>query len=370
VEKQIGSECFLKLMMLKQQMKRNRLPGIHPKNKPVTVKEVAEHAQVSVATVSRVLNGTKVDPVLYQRVISAVELLQYRPNRLARNLRTNTTKIIALVVPDIQNPFFVSVARGIEQVTYQEGYTLVICNTDDDAKREDYYFKVLSEEASAGLIVCCTDERLSHVQVRKSLEQGMAVVALDRRLEDVSIDSVLSDNFGGSRRAVSYLLELGHRRIGLIAGSDRFAPGRERRMGYEQAFQDYGVALDRMYVRVTDFRATEAALATAELLALPTPPTALFISGGPSVLGSLTAIHQSKLRIPDDISVVVFDDLDWAEAYNPPLTVVAQNTHKLGVKAAELLLERIRGSQHEPQEHRILTRLQIRESCRPIEESR
>jgi DNA-binding LacI/PurR family transcriptional regulator len=345
-------------------MKGNRL--LKPKSKNITVKDVARHAEVSVATVSRVINGTKVDPVLHHRVVNAIEALDYRPNRLARNLRTNSTKIIALVVPDIQNPFFVSVARGIEQVTFKEGYTLVICNTDDDAKREEYYFQVLSEEASAGVIVCCTDERLSHLQVRKSLEQGMAVVALDRRLEDVPIDSVLSDNFGGSRRAVSYLFDLGHRRIGMIAGSDRFAPGRERRMGYEQVYQDRGLPLDRTLIKVTEFRAAEAVQAAEELLNMPDPPTALFISGGVSALGSLKVIRRLGLRISEDISVIIFDDLDWTEAYDPPLTVVAQNTHNLGIKAAELLLARIQGSQQELQEYRVLTQLKVRSSCRDI----
>lgn len=192
--------------------------------KSPTVKDVAHHAGVSVATVSRVLNGsTAVDGELRQRVMTAVSQLRYRPNRLARNLRTKSTKTIAIVVPDIQNPFFVSVERGLEEVAFREGYTVLVCNTDDDPDRESNYLQVLSDELVAGIVVCATDERRSSAQLLKILEEGIALVALDRRLENAPIDGVLSDNFGGTRTAVSYLIEQGHRRIGLIAGPPKYA---------------------------------------------------------------------------------------------------------------------------------------------------
>ncbi len=336
--------------------------------KSATVKDVAEQAQVSVATVSRVLNGKEsVDPGLYQRVMEAVDALQYRPNRLARNLRKNSTNIIALVVPDIQNAFFVSVAHSVEEATFQKGYTVVICNTNDDPQRERQYFQTLIDEACAGIIVCVTDERLGHVEVQKALDRGIAVVALDRRLEDVAVDSVLSDNFGGSRLAVSYLIEQGHRRIGVIAGSDRFAPGRERRMGYEQALIDAGLPLDRSLIKVTEFTVLESEAAADELMGQPEPPTALFICSAHAAIGSLRAINRRGLRIPDDISLLTFDDLDWTEVYNPPITAVAQNTRQLGITAAKLLLERINGVQEIPQERRLPTELRIRNSCRSID---
>jgi len=334
--------------------------------KPVTIKDVARQAGVSVATVSRVLNGSPtVNPALRRQVLTTVETLKYRPNRLARNLRTNTTKIIAFVVPDIQNPFFISVARGIEEVAFREGYTLLVCNTDDDPQREASYFQVLSDEAIAGIVVCSSDERLGHIEARKLLNRGMALVAVDRRLENAPVDSVLSDNFGGSRLAVSHLIQCGHRRIGLIAGPDRFAPGRERRLGYEQALLDHDLPVERELVKVTNFKAATAETATAELLGLPQPPTALFVCSGNSALGALRAIHRCGLSIPQDISVVIFDDLDWEEAYNPPLTAVAQNTRLLGITAADLLLRRIRGDKETPQERRLPTSLVIRGSCAP-----
>ncbi|MBF6612629.1 MAG: LacI family DNA-binding transcriptional regulator [Chloroflexi bacterium] len=331
--------------------------------KSPTMKEVAQHAGVSVATVSRVLNGsTAVDGELHQRVMSVVEELRYRPNRLARNLRTNSTKTIAIVVPDIENPFFVSVVRGLEDAAFRAGYTVLVCNTDDDLERESSYLQVLGDEFVAGIVVCATDERYSASQVRKILEKGVAVVSLDRRLEDVPVDGVLSDNFGGTRNAVSYLVEQGHRRIGLIAGPAKYAPARERRAGYEQGLADHGLAVDPDLIKVTNFKSSEAETATKELLDSVRRPTALFLSSGNVAIGSLRAIHHLGLDIPSDLSLIVFDDLDWAPAYNPPLTVVAQNTRQLGGLAGDLMLRRIRGSSEPPHERHLPTQLIVRGS--------
>lgn len=330
----------------------------------VTIKDVARRAQVSVATVSRVLNGNPaVDPELARRVRKAVQALQYRPNRLARNLRTRSTRVIALVVPDIQNSFFVLLSRGIEEVAFREGYVVLVCNTDDDPQREAAYLQVLGDEFVAGIVICPTDEQLSAASVLNLLDRGMAVISVDRRLPDAPVDCVLSDNVGGSYAAVSHLAALGHRRIGVVAGPHRFTPGRERLQGYTQALEDQGLTVQPELIRQTDFRSSESEAATAELLGLPEPPTALFVCSGSLALGALQAIHRQSLHTPSEISVVVFDDSPWAEAYNPPLTVAAQDTRHLGVTAAQLLLDRIRGGVQPPQEHRLPARLIDRHSC-------
>lgn len=331
--------------------------------KSPTIRDVAHHASVSVATVSRVLNGNPlVKDELRQRVMSTAEKLNYRPNRLARNLRTQSTKTIAMVVPDIQNPFFVSVERGLEEKIFSEGYTVLVCNTDDDPDRESLYLQLLVDEAVAGIVVCATDERRSAEQLLKIMEKGIALVALDRRLENAPVDGVLSDNFSGTRNAVTYLIEQGHKRIGLIAGPAKYAPARERRMGYEQALIEHGLPVEPQLIKVTNFKSNEAETATRELLTLASPPTAVFLSSGNVAIGSLRAIHQLGLQIPNDVSLIVFDDPDWAEAYNPPLTVVTQNTRQLGALAGKLLLHRIRGSSESPQEWHLPTQLIIRGS--------
>lgn len=336
--------------------------------KSATVTDVAKDAGVSIATVSRVLNGhTTVDAELRDRVLAAVERLGYRPNRLARNLRLNSTKVIALVVPDIQNPFFVSVARGVEEEALREGYTLLVCNTDDDLQRETNYFQVLSDDAVAGIIVCSTDERCGGTTIDAVLSAGIGVVALDRCIEGAAVDAVLSDNFGGSRQAVSYLIGLKHRRIGMITGPERVTPGRERRLGYEQAFLDHGLSVDRELIKMTDFKPESAETATEELFNLLPRPTAIFVASGISALGTTRAIYRHGYCVPKDISIVVFDDLDWMASYAPPITAIAQDTHRLGILAGELLLRRVRGDTEPVQECRLPTRLMIRESCRMLD---
>lgn len=340
-----------------------------------TIKDVARQAGVSIATVSRVLNDKEsVDPALRKKVLAATAALGFRANRLARNFRKRSARAIALVVPDIKNPFFAAVAHEIEQAAFQQGYTLLICNTNDNLERQTQYFDLLAEEAVAGVIVCTANEHRSHLEVEQAMSRGIAVVAIDRRLENVPIDLVLSDNFGGARQATSHLFALGHRRIGVVTGSDDFAPARERRMGFEQAFRDHGLSLDPALIKVTDFRDTGAETATHELWALPERPTAIFVSSGNQATGVLRALNTVGARIPNDVSVIVFDDLDWASAFHPPITAVEQNTGQIGATAVNLLMRRFAEPTASAEERRVPVRLNIRRSSaappRPTAEGR
>jgi len=338
--------------------------------KSPTIKDVAEAAGVSVATVSRVLNGNAyVKSPVRQRVMATAEELNYRPNRIARSLRTQRSKTIAVVVPDIQNRFFVALERGLEDYIFGEGYTVLVCNTGDDPDRESLYLRLLVDEAVAGIAVCATDEHRSAKQLLEIMDKGVALVAVDRRLENAPVDFVLSDNIGGASRAVSYLIEQGHRRIGLIAGPNKYTPAIERRMGYEQALLEHGLPIDPQLIADTNYKSTESEIATRELLTLHNPPTALFLSSGNVAIGSLKAIYNLGLRIPEDISLVVFDDPDWAEAHSPPLTVIAQDTHVMGKLTGELLLSRIRGNNDAHEERRLPTQLIIRKSVRQLNSS-
>lgn len=333
-------------------------------SKRPTIKDVAQHAGVSIATVSRVLNGKEsVDPVLREKVLASTATLGFRANRLARSFRMRSARAIALVVPDIKNPFFSAVAHEVETATFEHGYTLLICNTSDRLERQAQYFDLLAEEAVAGVIVCTANEHRAHAEVEQAVSRGIAVVAIDRRLENVPIDLVLSDNFGGARQATSHLLALGHRHIAIVTGNDDFAPARERRLGFEQAFRDFGVSFDTATVKVTDFRDTGAETATHELWALRERPTAIFIASGNQATGVLRALSALEARIPDDVSVVVFDDLDWASAFHPPITAVDQNTAQIGATAVSLLLRRFARPSAPPEERRVPVRFNVRRSC-------
>lgn len=335
--------------------------------KTPTIKDVAELAGVSVATVSRVLNGNAyVKGAVRQRVVASAEQLNYRPNRIARSLRTQRSKTIAVVVPDIQNRFFVALERELENYAFDEGYTVLVCNTGDNPDRESLYLRVLVDEAIAGIVVCPTDEHRSAAQLLEIMQKGVALVAVDRRLENAPIDFVLSDNVGGSERAISYLIEQGHRRIGFIAGPNKYTPASERRLGYEQALMRHGIALEPELIQDTNYKSDQSEIATRELLTLENPPTALFLSSGNVAIGCLKAIHKLGLKIPDDISLVVFDDPDWAEAYSPPLTVVTQDTLNMGRLTGELLLSRVNGNKEMHKEWRLPTQLVIRSSVRNL----
>ena len=338
----------------------------------VTIKDVAAKAGVSTATVSRVLNSLAgVDSSLERRVRAAMQSLNYRPNRVARSLRNGLSQFIALVVPDIRNPFFSAVANEIEGLAFERGFTVLTCNTHDDPRRESRYLDVLTREAVAGIIICTVDERQGHVEAQAALKNGIAVVAIDRRLENAAVDLVMSDNFGAARHAVSHLLTRGHRRIGLITGGNEYAPARERRLGFEQAFRDFGLDHSGLE-RLTDFRDTGAEQGANELLDLPDPPSAIFVASGNAAVGAMRAIARRGLKIGRDVSLLIFDDPEWAEAINPALTTVGQDTRQIGSTALDLLMERINGSNQPIQERRIATTFHDRESCldlRPPEEA-
>ncbi len=312
----------------------------------VTVKDVASLAGVSTATVSRVLNGyPNVSDETAARVTRAVAQLGYRPNRVARSLRVQTSQAIGVIIPDIQNNFFVSIVRGIEDVAIAHNHILLLCNTDDHPAREENYVDLLLGEGIAGLIICASDEKQSSVPVRRVIEQAVPVVALDRALSDLEVDTVLTDNVAASREATEYLIARGHQRIGVIAGPDYLTPGRERRQGYEQALAAHGIPLDPALIRVTDFRPSQAREEARALLDLPKPPTGLLVCSGlmtVEVLRELKVRHLDPMR---DLALVAFDDTVLSRCLCPDFPLIMQSTYELGHTAAELLFERMRDTE-------------------------
>ena len=328
----------------------------------VTVKDVADLAGVSTATVSRVLNRYPyVAEHTRARVMQAMKRLDYRPSQVARYLRTGVTQILGLIISDIANPYFTSIVRGIEDVAYANGYSLILCNSDEDPAREDMYIHVLLGEQVAGVILSPSDEDSTTCTVL--IEAGIPVVAVDRRLLALDVDTVLVDNVVGAYEAVSHIVGLGHRRVGLIGGPVHIATGRERREGYERALAEHGIGLDEGLLKVGDFRQESGYQKTCELLEMDNPPTAIFVANNLMTLGALNAIHERGLRIPCDVGVVGFDDMPWASSLNPPLTAVAQPTYDLGRVAAELLLERLSDKEREVAEVVLQPNLIVRSSC-------
>jgi DNA-binding LacI/PurR family transcriptional regulator len=327
-----------------------------------TVKDVAKRANVSTATVSRIVNGQdNVSPEMRQRVLEAIEALGYRPSRVARQLRTKGTSVIGLIISDIQNFFYTSLTRGVEDIASRNGYSLILCNTDEDPKRERVYLEVMHEENVAGIILASATESEHDARL---LGGRIPVVALDRLIRDVQLDTVLVDNIGGAKTAVAHLLSLGHHRLGAIIGQGNITSSIERQVGYEQALTEAGYAVDPTLIRTADLRQVEdSRRATLELLALPSRPTALFTGNALITMGALSAVHEVGLRMPDDIALVSFDDVPGGDLLAPALTVIRQPTNMLGKTAVELLLARIADPKRSPVEIRMEAELVIRDSC-------
>lgn len=305
-----------------------------------TIKQVAARAGVSTATVSRVLAGaTGVSDELVTRVREAVQALDYHPNRVARNLRVRTTRTIGVVISDIQNPFFTSVVRGIEAVLQHADYTLLLGNSDEDPARERLYLATLRAEGVAGMIVTPSSTVPGSCAAIAGL--GVPAVIIDRVPPDAPLDSVSVANVAGARTAIAHLIELGHRRIGLIGGMPHLSTALDRRIGYEQALAEAGLPVVEELIEQADFRQQGGYTAMLALLDRARPPTAVFVANNLMTLGALQAIHERDLRIPDDIAIVGFDDMPWATSFQPPVTAVAQPTYQLGSIAARLLLERL-----------------------------
>jgi LacI family transcriptional regulator/LacI family repressor for deo operon, udp, cdd, tsx, nupC, and nupG len=290
--------------------------------------------------------------------------LNYQPNRVAQRLRMKRTQTIGLIVADITNPYYGEMIQSIEQVAYANQYGMLLSNSNEDPEKEKGYIDLLLNEQVAGIIISPVDEDFEFSQ--PELAHTIPVVAIDRRLNRMAVDTVLVNNENGAREATEYLIRLGHWRIGLITGPLRLTPARERRVGYEKALLDHGLKREKDLIKMGDFKQASGYKMAVELLKLEHPPSAIFVTNNLMTLGALNAIHARGLNIPADISILGFDDLSWAPSLNPPLTAVAQPTYELGRNAAELLFRRIASGSGTPVETKLPATLIVRDSCREL----
>ena len=331
-------------------------------DRSATIKDVAAHAAVSVATVSAVMNENKyVSPELAQRVRESIAALGYQRNSFARGLKTQVSHSIGFIVPDITNPFYTNIARGVEDVAHAHNYSLILGNTDEDPEKEKKYLQLLESKQADGLIIAVTDR--SHEYLQSLPIQHLALVSIDRSLFDLGIDTVMVDNQVGARTAVEHFIALGHRRIGLVTGVRGIAPTEERIWGYTEALEKHGIAVDPALIAMAHARIEGGELGAMQLLALGDRPTALFMMDGTMAIGALQGITKLGLRCPEDIALASFDDFTWASVMRPRLTVVDQPTYEIGRQSAHLLFERLRNQKKAPREIRLQTRFIVRESC-------
>lgn len=325
------------------------------------MRDVAHHASVSISTVSHVVNDTRaVSDKTRHRVLAAMKTLGYKPNALAQNLRRQQTFSFGMIVPDSANPFFAEVARGIEDTSFEQHYSVILCNTDGDVDKQAAHTDLLIKNQVAGILFVAagiSTELVEDLQARQ-----VPLVVVDREVPDVVVDTVLTNHLQGGRLATQHLLDLGHRRIACISGGSDLFPSAERLIGYQQILQENAIPFDESLVLRGDFQYESGYRAAQQLLALADRPTAVFASNDLMAVGVISAASQLGLRVPQDLSVVGFDDIRLASFTNPPLTTIAQSTYEIGVIAARMLLDRVQNSGAPPRTRRLDTKLVIRQS--------
>lgn len=333
----------------------------------VTMRDVAEEAGVSKATVSHVINKTRyVSPELTQRVKETMKELGYKPNAVARSLTTRKTHTIGLIVSDISNPFFSTLVRGVEDAAVENDHSLIVCNTDETLEKEKLYIDVLIQKKMDGLIIAPTGK--SDENLKLLVEDDIPFVFVDRKIQGIESDAVLSQNVEGAYKATKYLIEQGHKKIGIILGLESVNTTKERFKGYKKALGEFNLDFDdRLAVRANS-RVSGGIAATETLLSLNPRPTAIFGTNNLMTIGAMQGIKRHGLGCPKDVSLVGFDDFEWAAAFEPTLTTVLQHPYQIGSMATSKLLDRLKkgDNQNEFSEVRLPTDLIIRNSVRSL----
>ncbi|MEV3988030.1 LacI family DNA-binding transcriptional regulator [Streptomyces sp. NPDC049837] len=325
-----------------------------------SIKDVAARAGVSVATVSRVVNGhPSVSPDARSRVLTAVEELGYRPNAVARSLRTDQTRTLGLVIGDVLNPYFTELARFVEEEARALGYSVIIGNADERPDLQDHHIRTLLDRRIDGLLVSPADGRST--PTLDAARSGTPMVFVDRWVPGVDVPVVRADGRRAVRDLVAHLHGLGHRRLAIIAGPAATTTGHERVEAFREALAEHGTALPDAYIGQGDFQAASGRRATERFLDLPEPPDVVFAADNLMALGALDAIRARGLRVPHDIGLAAFDDIPWFVHTDPPITAIVQPAGELARAAVRALADLIEG--RPPQSVTLPARLVVRRSC-------
>jgi LacI family transcriptional regulator len=334
----------------------------------VTLREVAAEAGVHPATASRALNAQTrelVNGATAARVLDAAQRLGYRPNPIARGLKLNRTFTIGVVVPDLRNPLFPPIARGIEERLEPAGYTSLLANTDNDPAREALSFQALRARQVDGFISATA--RRDDPPLAAVAAAGQPLVLVNRYSDDLDVPWVAADDRGGMRQAVEHVHALGHRSIAHVGGALRLSTGAGRYAGFLEAMRAVGLEPDADLVVVGDaYTEAEGARTTRAVLASGRPVSAIVAGNDLMALGAIDALREAGLRCPQDVSVVGFNDMDWSERFSPPLTTIRVPHHELGVQAAGLLLERLADPDAPVRRLTLATELVVRGSTAPV----
>ena len=307
----------------------------------VTMRDVARLAGVSVATVSSVINASAVvSPKRTQKVRDAMAALDYHPDQVARSLKVGRTEVIGMMIPDITNSFYPEVIRGVEDAAREAGYSVMLCNTNEDPEQEQRHLSTLLSRRVDGILIACSAKSTAYDRLTRN---RTPIVFFDRIPLGLHCSAVGTDNIDAGYQAALRLIELGHQRIAMITGDLTLSPHRDRLEGFRRAMQEHHLAIRKEYLRGGDFQIASGHRAGQELLSLDQPPTAIVSSNNKMLLGLMRALGELGVPCPGRVSVIGFDDYAWTEHFTPRLTIIAQRTYEMGRRAMEMLLGRIQG---------------------------
>ncbi|NOU94031.1 substrate-binding domain-containing protein [Paenibacillus sp. LMG 31456] len=330
--------------------------------KRATLKEVADKAGVSTATVSNTLNGTRfVREEVKLKVYSAIQELNYQPNIVAKSLRIQESRIIGVLISDIANPVFSNIVRGIEEELAKSNYSVLLCNTDSSVEKERKYLNVLIGKRVDGLIVSSAGNSGDYF---RSLEKtGVPIVFLNRCPEFMNSDVIMANNIQGAYNATEHLIQHGYSKIGIIAGPSSISTGKDRLTGYKKALKENGIIELASIIKEGQFTVESGYSRMKELMEQDLKPDAVFISNNSMTLGAYKYLKQSNIQIPNQVAVLGFDDPDWVEIVEPPVTTIRPPSYRLGVNAADLMMMRIKEKDVKREIMYMDTSLIIRRSC-------
>ena len=306
----------------------------------LNIKVIAEKACVSTATVSRVLSGFPgVKEKTRKKVMKIISELNYEVDGIARSLRQKKTFKIGVIVENVLSQFYSTLAKSIEDVASKYGYSVILCNADDDPEKELKYLKVLRSSRVDGIIIAPTGKNAGYIN--NLLQSNIKIVLIDRLIEGVDCDAILVDNEKGAYTAVKYLIDKGYKKIAIIDGFIDRTTGKERLSGYLKALSEGNIPRNDDFIKIGNFKKRTGIMLAKELLESKNKPEAIFVANVDLTLGALLSIKNLNLKIPDDIAIIGFDDSDWAQILESPLTTISQPVYDLGSTAAEMLIKNI-----------------------------
>lgn len=310
------------------------------------IQQVAEEAGVSVATVSRVLNGqNSVTSKTRHKVEVAIEKLNYKPSALGRNLRNSESRLLLVLIPQISNPFYFEIIKGIESTAIRHNHNILLCETDSNSDREEIYFDLVRNKMADGII---SMDPAVDIEKLKQLAERHAIIQCSEYSLDSGIPYVTIDNENAAYQAVNHLIQLGHTKIALINSDETYLYARKRKMGYKRALEKHGIKVNEDYIFHNKSLVFESGQQTMKkILELEDRPTAIFAVSDLLAIGALKEINANGLNVPDEIALIGFDKIDFSNMTHPTLSTIAQPMYEMGTTAANMLLKKIKGEEVE-----------------------